>query len=126
MATHGWVSTAAKSNQKLRTVANIVWSSRQVVIGGDVAFLGVQRLLRGARSVNQLNKIVMSNTGAVEEFARTLTAKDGAVVGGGETQNTNIQPRKPSGQATREIPSSNPQPAQTSSLAREQSAAFGC
>ncbi len=53
---------------------------RRVVIAGDVASLDVQRLLRAAHSVYQPNKIVLSNTGAVEEFARTLPAKDGAVV----------------------------------------------
>ncbi len=53
---------------------------RRVVIAGDVASPEVQRLLRAAHSVYQPNKILMSNTGAVEEFARTLPAKDGAVV----------------------------------------------
>ena len=37
-------------------------------------------LLRAAHSVYQPNKIVLGNTGAVEEFARTLPAKDGPVV----------------------------------------------
>ena len=37
-------------------------------------------LLRAAHSVYQPNKIVLGNTGTVEEFARTLPAKDGPVV----------------------------------------------
>ena len=53
---------------------------RRVVIAGDVASPEVQRLLRAAHSVYQPNKIVMGNTGAVEEFVRTLPANDGAVV----------------------------------------------
>ncbi len=53
---------------------------RRVVIAGDVASPDVKRLLRAAHAVYQPNKIVMGNTGAVEEFVRTLPAKDGAVV----------------------------------------------
>ena len=53
---------------------------RRVVIAGDVASPEVQRLLRAAHSVYQPNKIVLGNTGAVEEFARTLPSSDGAVV----------------------------------------------
>jgi hypothetical protein len=37
-------------------------------------------LLRAAHSVYQPNKVVLGNAGAVEEFARTLPAKDGPVV----------------------------------------------
>ena len=53
---------------------------RRVVIAGDVATRDVQGLLRAAHAVYQPNKILLGNTGAVEEFARTLPTKDGAVV----------------------------------------------
>jgi uncharacterized protein YyaL (SSP411 family) len=36
--------------------------------------------LRAAHSVYQPNKIVLGNTGPVEEFARSLPAKNGPVV----------------------------------------------
>ena len=53
---------------------------RRVVIASDAHSQEVQQLLCAAHSVYQPNKIVMGNTGAVEEFARTLPPKDGAVV----------------------------------------------
>ncbi len=49
---------------------------RRAVIAGDAK----AELLHAAHSVYQPNKIVLGNTGAVEEFARTLPAKSGAVV----------------------------------------------
>ncbi len=49
---------------------------RRVVIAGDVK----AGLLHAAHSVYQPNKIILGNTGAVEEFAGTLPAKDGAVI----------------------------------------------
>jgi uncharacterized protein len=52
---------------------------RRVVIAGDAKAAVFQELLRAAHSVHQPNKIVSGNSGAVEEFARTLPAKDGAV-----------------------------------------------
>jgi uncharacterized protein YyaL (SSP411 family) len=53
---------------------------RRVVIAGEVTSSEGQQLLRAAHSVYQPNKVVLGNVGAVEEFARTLPAKDGAVV----------------------------------------------
>ena len=53
---------------------------RRVVIAGDANSAQFHELLHAAHSVYQPNKIVLGNTGAVEEFARTLPAKDGAVV----------------------------------------------
>jgi uncharacterized protein len=50
---------------------------RRVVIAGDVNF---RKLLHAVHSVYQPNKIVLGNSGAVEEFAKTLPAKDEAVV----------------------------------------------
>lgn len=52
---------------------------RRVVIAGEPSGGKAQELLRAAHSVYQPNKIVLGNVGAVEEFARTLPAKDGAV-----------------------------------------------
>jgi uncharacterized protein YyaL (SSP411 family) len=53
---------------------------RRVVIAGDPDSAKTRELLRAAHSVYQPNKIVLGNTGAVEEFAKTLPAKDGAMV----------------------------------------------
>ena len=53
---------------------------RRVVIAGDPHDPKARELLHAAHSVYQPNKIVLGNTGAVEEFARTLPAKDSAVV----------------------------------------------
>ncbi|HUZ07820.1 MAG TPA: thioredoxin domain-containing protein [Candidatus Paceibacterota bacterium] len=52
----------------------------RVVIAGDPCSGQFQELLRVAHSVYQPNKIVSGNAGSVEEFARTLPAKKGAVV----------------------------------------------
>ena len=52
---------------------------RRVVIAGEPGSAKARELLRAAHSVYQPNKIVLGNTGAVEEFARSLPAKDGAV-----------------------------------------------
>jgi uncharacterized protein YyaL (SSP411 family) len=46
-----------------------------VVIAGKPDSAEFQTLLRDAHSVFQPNKIVLGNTGAVEPFAKTLTAK---------------------------------------------------
>ncbi len=51
---------------------------RRVVMAGDMKYF--QDLLRAAHSVYQPNKIVLGNIGAVEPFARTLAAKEGATV----------------------------------------------
>jgi hypothetical protein len=53
---------------------------RRVVIAGDPQDPKALELLRAAHSVYQPGKIITGNVGAVEEFARTLPAKDGAVV----------------------------------------------
>jgi uncharacterized protein YyaL (SSP411 family) len=53
---------------------------RRVVVAGDFNSVRTRELLRAAHSVYQPNKIVLGNTGAVEEFARSLPAKDEATV----------------------------------------------
>ena len=53
---------------------------RRVVIAGDAHSKNFHKLLRAAHSVYQPNKIVLGNTGAVEPFAKTLTAKNDATV----------------------------------------------
>jgi uncharacterized protein YyaL (SSP411 family) len=52
----------------------------RVVIAGEAGSAKPKELLHAAHSVYQPNKIISGNAGAVEEFARTLPAKDGAVV----------------------------------------------
>ncbi len=52
---------------------------RRVVFAGDANSANFQELLHTAHSIYQPNKIVLGNSGAVEEFARTLPASDGAV-----------------------------------------------
>ena len=51
---------------------------RRVVIAGENDSAEFQKLLRAAHSVYQPNKIILGNTGAVEPFAKTLPAKNGA------------------------------------------------
>jgi len=51
---------------------------RRVVIAGDANSPKFNELLRAAHSVYQPNKIVLGNTGAVEPFAKTLSAKNEA------------------------------------------------
>jgi uncharacterized protein len=53
---------------------------RRVVIAGDANSAEARKLLHAAHSVYQPNKIVLGNAGAVEEFARSLPAKNGPVV----------------------------------------------
>jgi uncharacterized protein len=53
---------------------------RRAVIAGKKDSVEFRELLRAAHSVYQPNKIVLSNAGAVEEFARTLIAKNSATV----------------------------------------------
>jgi uncharacterized protein YyaL (SSP411 family) len=52
----------------------------RVVVAGNPDFDKVRELIHAAHSVYQPNKVVLGNTGAVEEFARTLPAKDRPVV----------------------------------------------
>jgi uncharacterized protein YyaL (SSP411 family) len=54
--------------------------SRRVVIAGDANSTKFHELLHAAHSVYQPNKIILGNTGAVEEFARTMPAKSSPVV----------------------------------------------
>lgn len=53
---------------------------RRVVLTGAADSAGFNALLAAAHSVYQPNKVVLGNTGAVEEFSRTLPAKEVAVV----------------------------------------------
>jgi uncharacterized protein YyaL (SSP411 family) len=53
---------------------------KRIVVAGDSRDAKTRGLLHAAHSVYQPNKIVSGNTGAVEEFAKTLTVKNGAVV----------------------------------------------
>jgi uncharacterized protein YyaL (SSP411 family) len=53
---------------------------KRVVIAGNSNPEHFHELLRAAHSVYQPNKIVLGNIGAVEEFARTLSAKSEATV----------------------------------------------
>ena len=53
---------------------------RRVVIAGDSTSPKARELLRAAHSVYQPNKVVLGSAGAVEEFARTLPARNGPVV----------------------------------------------
>ena len=51
---------------------------RRVVIAGESNHAKAKELLHAAHSVYQPNKIVLGNTGAVEPFAKTLSAKNEA------------------------------------------------
>jgi hypothetical protein len=53
---------------------------KRVVVAGDPAAPDTRALLHAAHSVYQPDKVVLGTTGAVEPFARTLVAKNGAVV----------------------------------------------
>ncbi len=53
---------------------------RRVVIAGDPRSAEARELLLAAHSVYQPNKVILGNAGAVDEFSRTLSAKDGPVV----------------------------------------------
>jgi uncharacterized protein len=52
---------------------------KRAVVTGD-AGSGSRELLRAIHSVYQPNKVVLGNQGMVEEFARTLPAKNGTMV----------------------------------------------
>ena len=52
----------------------------RVVIAGDSNSPRACELLHAAHSAYQPNRVMLGNTGAVEEFARTLPAKNGPVV----------------------------------------------
>ena len=53
---------------------------QRAVVAGDAGVTAARDLLHAVHSIYQPNKVVLGNRGAVEEFARTLPAKDGAVV----------------------------------------------
>ncbi len=53
---------------------------RRVVIAGNPNDAKFKELLAAAHSVYQPNKVILGNVGAVEEFAKTLPAKNGPVV----------------------------------------------
>jgi uncharacterized protein YyaL (SSP411 family) len=53
---------------------------RRVVIAGTTDSADLRKLLHAAHSVYQPNKVVLGNSGAVEPFAKTLPARDGAMV----------------------------------------------
>jgi hypothetical protein len=53
---------------------------RRVVVAGEAGSARCRELLRAAHSVFQPNKVVLGNAGEVEEFSRSLPARDGAVV----------------------------------------------
>ena len=52
----------------------------RVVIAGDPHSADARALIHAAHSVYQPNKVVLGNGGPVEEFARTLPAKNGPLV----------------------------------------------
>ena len=54
--------------------------AKRIVIAGDPQSAKACELVHAAHSVYQPNKVILGNTGPVEEFARTLPAKDGPVV----------------------------------------------
>jgi uncharacterized protein len=53
---------------------------KRAVVAGDPNSSKTRQLLRAIHSVYEPNKVVLANSGAVEEFARTFPAKDGPVV----------------------------------------------
>ncbi len=53
---------------------------KRVVIVGDLSKPETRKLLCAAHSVYQPNKVVLGTAGAVEPFAKTLPARDGATV----------------------------------------------
>jgi len=53
---------------------------KRVVIAGDPAQLDTRALLQAVHGVYQPGKVVLGNAGAVEPFAKTLPARDGAMV----------------------------------------------
>ena len=56
-----------------------IQESLRAVVAGDAGAPATRELLQSIHSVYQPNKVVLGNTGSVEEFARTLPAKDGAM-----------------------------------------------
>ncbi len=52
---------------------------KRVVIAGDATSAETRTLLRATHSIYQPGKVVLGTTGKVDEFAKTLPAKDGAL-----------------------------------------------
>jgi uncharacterized protein YyaL (SSP411 family) len=57
-----------------------VAGTKRAVIAGDPTHSETKTLLRAIHGVYQPNKVVLRNSGAVEPFAKTLSAKNGPVV----------------------------------------------
>jgi uncharacterized protein YyaL (SSP411 family) len=53
---------------------------RPAVVAGEPDSPRARELLRAAHSVYQPNKVVLGTAGPVEDFSRTLPARDGPVV----------------------------------------------
>ena len=53
---------------------------KRVVVAGNSESIEFHKLLRAAHSVYQPDKIILGNTGVVDEFAQTLPAKDGPII----------------------------------------------
>jgi uncharacterized protein YyaL (SSP411 family) len=52
---------------------------RRAVVAGDPSSSRLAELVHAIHSVYRPNRVVLGNAGLVEEFARTLPAKDGPV-----------------------------------------------
>ena len=52
----------------------------RAVVAGDPGIPAARALLRAVHSGYQPNKVVLGNTGPVEPFAKTLHAREGAVL----------------------------------------------
>ncbi len=61
-------------------MAYLLNEPHRVVIAGDASSDAAQKLLLAAHEVFQPNKVILGNTGPVEEFAKGLKGKDGPVV----------------------------------------------
>jgi hypothetical protein len=58
----------------------LLHGTRRAVVAGDANRAEARALLRAIHGVYQPNKVVLGNSGAVEPFAKTLTAKEGSLV----------------------------------------------
>ena len=64
----------------LQTLSFSLEEPHRAVVAGDPGNSELQSLLATVHSVYQPHKVVLGNSGAVEELARTLPAKDGPAV----------------------------------------------
>ena len=53
---------------------------KRAVVAGDPELSATRKLIRALHSVYQPNKVILGNSGLVDEFARTLPARNGAMV----------------------------------------------